>query len=151
MRSQRHIQTRLALALLTIAASWLWGCVLSSPPKPQATLPPPQTVSGPISEKQIKSAIEQLDRLAPAVLDETGIAGLAVAVVWRGKTVYAKGFGLRELGSKKKVDADTVFQPRYRGEVQRHQEPVVARPSLVGVDALGCVDGPIRSGAPAIW
>jgi CubicO group peptidase (beta-lactamase class C family) len=35
---------------------------------------------------------------------------MAVAVVHGGKTVYAKGFGVREVGKDDKVDADTVFQ-----------------------------------------
>jgi CubicO group peptidase (beta-lactamase class C family) len=35
---------------------------------------------------------------------------MAVAVVYGGKTVYAKGFGVREVGKDDKVDADTVFQ-----------------------------------------
>lgn len=35
---------------------------------------------------------------------------MAVAVVHGGKTVYAKGFGLRDTRTAEKVDADTVFQ-----------------------------------------
>jgi CubicO group peptidase (beta-lactamase class C family) len=35
---------------------------------------------------------------------------MAVAVVHGGKTVYVKGFGVREVGKDDKVDADTVFQ-----------------------------------------
>jgi CubicO group peptidase (beta-lactamase class C family) len=35
---------------------------------------------------------------------------MAVAVVKDGKTVYAKGFGIRRVGAPDKVDADTVFQ-----------------------------------------
>ena len=35
---------------------------------------------------------------------------MAVAVVRDGKTVYAKGFGVRKVGESQPVDADTVFQ-----------------------------------------
>jgi CubicO group peptidase (beta-lactamase class C family) len=35
---------------------------------------------------------------------------VSVAVVRGGKTVYAKGFGLREVGKTDQVDPDTVFQ-----------------------------------------
>ncbi|MCJ8142609.1 serine hydrolase [Ancylobacter sp. A5.8] len=52
----------------------------------------------------------QLDGLADALMTKTGIPGMAVAVVRDGKTVYAKGFGIRRVGAPDKVDADTVFQ-----------------------------------------
>src|ERR1700691_6066312 len=45
-----------------------------------------------------------------AILERSGIPGLAVAVVRDGQTVYAKGFGLRRIGERQPVDADTVFQ-----------------------------------------
>jgi CubicO group peptidase (beta-lactamase class C family) len=40
----------------------------------------------------------------------SGIPGMAIAVVHGGKTLYAKGFGVRDVRSPEKVDADTVFQ-----------------------------------------
>lgn len=73
-------------------------------------LPPPQVAGVPIPDGQIERAIGQLDTLAPAILERSGIPGLAVAVVRDGKTVYAKGFGLRRIGERQPVDADTVFQ-----------------------------------------
>jgi len=36
--------------------------------------------------------------------------GMAVAVVYKGKQVYGKGFGVRKVGEPATVDADTVFQ-----------------------------------------
>jgi len=75
-----------------------------------ATLPPSQTVSGTISEQEIAAATGQLDKLASDLLEATGIPGLAVAVVWQGKTIYAKGFGVRRIDEEEPVDADTVFQ-----------------------------------------
>jgi CubicO group peptidase (beta-lactamase class C family) len=38
------------------------------------------------------------------------IPGMSIAVVYGGKTVYAKGFGVRKAGDAARVDADTVFQ-----------------------------------------
>jgi CubicO group peptidase (beta-lactamase class C family) len=47
-------------------------------------------------------------------MKSTGIPGMAVAIVHGGKTVYAKGFGVRDASKgdnpDNKVDADTVFQ-----------------------------------------
>ena len=36
--------------------------------------------------------------------------GIAIAVVMDGKTVFAKGYGVRKLGSPERVDSNTVFQ-----------------------------------------
>ena len=40
----------------------------------------------------------------------TGIPGIAIAVVFKDEVVFAKGFGVREVGKADPVDADTVFQ-----------------------------------------
>lgn len=72
--------------------------------------PPPRVSAVPAPAEQIDAAIGQLDSLAQSMLERSGIPGLAVAVVWKGETVYAKGFGLREVGEAAAVDADTVFQ-----------------------------------------
>jgi CubicO group peptidase (beta-lactamase class C family) len=73
-------------------------------------LPPPQVAGVPIPDGQIEKAVGQLDGLAQAMLGRSGIPGLAIAVVRDGKTVYAKGFGLRKIGEDKPIDDQTVFQ-----------------------------------------
>jgi len=100
----------LAMASLIAAAALLAGGGSPSALAFEATQPPSQTVSGTVTDRQIEDAIAQLDSLASKIMDATAIPGLAVAVVWRGETVYAKGFGLRAVGRPEKVDADTVFQ-----------------------------------------
>ncbi|WP_084650411.1 serine hydrolase [Stappia stellulata] len=59
---------------------------------------------------RIQAAVDGLDGLAQRTLADFGLPGMAVAVVHEGKTVFARGYGLRELGKPGKVDADTVFQ-----------------------------------------
>jgi CubicO group peptidase (beta-lactamase class C family) len=59
---------------------------------------------------RIQAAVDRLDALAERTLADFRLPGLAIAVVHEGKTVFAKGYGLRELGKPGKVDADTVFQ-----------------------------------------
>lgn len=71
---------------------------------------PPEFSALPIRDGQIERALGELDKLAAALLKKTGIPGLAVAVVRDGRTVYAKGFGIRKAGSPETVDTDTVFQ-----------------------------------------
>lgn len=69
-----------------------------------------QESSGTISHEQIAAAVSAIDGRAVEFLEETGVPGLAVAVVHKGEIVFAKGYGLRELGQPEPVDADTVFQ-----------------------------------------
>src|SRR5437868_13200574 len=64
----------------------------------------------PVASAQIDAAVAKLDGLADEVMRRTKIPGMAVAVVKDGQVVYAKGFGVRRVGSPEQVDADTVFQ-----------------------------------------
>jgi CubicO group peptidase (beta-lactamase class C family) len=56
--------------------------------------------------------------IAPTTIDATvtramkafQVPGMAVGIVKDGKLVYAKGYGVRELGKTPPVDADTLFQ-----------------------------------------
>ena len=63
-----------------------------------------------ISEGMIRSAVNKLDDIAAATMKRSGVPGMAIAVVHGGKVLYAKGFGVRELGKADKVNTDTVFQ-----------------------------------------
>ena len=64
----------------------------------------------PVSDQQVQAAIDQLDTIAADIMTKSGAPGMSIAVTWKGSTVYAKGFGVREVGKPAKVDADTVFQ-----------------------------------------
>lgn len=98
------------VALLVLAAV-LTAC--GTPP----TLPtaptdaPPQLITAmPLPDKAIEHAVARLDDLAEDLMTSSGVPGMAVAVVHGGKTLYAKGFGVRDSATGEKVDADTVFQ-----------------------------------------
>ncbi|WP_156921953.1 serine hydrolase [Azorhizobium doebereinerae] len=71
---------------------------------------PPQFVATQIPPERIDAAIASLDSVAADLMKRSGIPGMAIAVVRGGKTVYAKGFGVRKAGEAAPVDADTVFQ-----------------------------------------
>ena len=58
----------------------------------------------------VKRASAALDTLVPTWMARTGVPGAAVSVVYRGQTVYARGFGLRRVDQPEPVDANTVFQ-----------------------------------------
>ena len=86
------------------------GHANAAAPAVDADLPPPETVGVTIPPGQIERAIAKLDDLAKDIMRRTGIPGMAVAVSRDGKTVYARGFGVRRAGAPETVDADTVFQ-----------------------------------------
>ncbi|MBA3480609.1 MAG: serine hydrolase [Pirellulales bacterium] len=63
-----------------------------------------------VTPERVQSAIEQLEKLAKDTLQETGVPGIAIAIIHRDQVVYKQGFGVREAGKPAPIDADTVFQ-----------------------------------------
>jgi CubicO group peptidase (beta-lactamase class C family) len=63
-----------------------------------------------VTSEQVTHAIQELEKLAQVQIRENALPGLAVAVVFQDKTVYAKGFGVRDTSTKEPIDANTVFQ-----------------------------------------
>lgn len=107
--------------ICSLAASvMLVSCVLSLTacggsaditPAPQATDSNPGNYSAvTISDAQIEVALEKLDTIAQRDMERSGVPGMAIAVVFKDKLVYAKGFGVRQAGSFLPVDEHTVFQ-----------------------------------------
>jgi CubicO group peptidase (beta-lactamase class C family) len=65
---------------------------------------------GQLTLEQVRAATAELEKLTENEIRVTGIPGIAIAVVFNDQVVYAKGFGVREVGEASPVDADTVFQ-----------------------------------------
>ncbi len=63
-----------------------------------------------VTSEQVTHAVQELEKLAKKQIQENGLPGLAIAVVFQDEVVYAKGFGVRDTSAKVPVDADTVFQ-----------------------------------------
>lgn len=101
-----HAFARAAL----LAAAALASCQAAAQPTPNPSAPPEQYSAVPVPAGQIDKAVASLDKLAEDTMHESGMPGMAIAVVEGDNTVYAKGFGVREEGKPAKVDADTVFQ-----------------------------------------
>lgn len=107
---------RAALVVLLVA---LTACS-AGPTKPEAAkapsdVPPPLVPAMALPDNAVDNAVAKLDGIAADLLKSSGIPGLAVAVVHGGKTVYAKGFGVKDATKSaddpaNKVDPDTVFQ-----------------------------------------
>src|SRR6266496_3991722 len=63
-----------------------------------------------VTSAQVDNAVREVEKLAQKQIQENALPGLAIAVVFQDKVVYAKGFGVRDATTKLPVDADTVFQ-----------------------------------------
>lgn len=106
-------------------------------------VPPPLVPAMPLPENAVENAVAKLDGMAEDLMTKAGIPGMAVAVVHGGKTVYAKGFGVKDVRNGDKVDPDTVFQ------LASLSKPVSATvvAHQVGVNAIGW-DTPIVEKLP---
>jgi CubicO group peptidase (beta-lactamase class C family) len=106
-----------AAVLLTLVAGCDARPAEPAPPPTdsvQSDVPPPLVPAMALPENAVDDAVAKLDGLAEDLMKKSGIPGMAVAVVHGGKTVYAKGFGVKNATTsddpKNRVDADTVFQ-----------------------------------------
>lgn len=113
---------RTAASLLAVVAV-VAGCSSdTSEPAPSAPVPsaapgvpPPLVPAMPFPDNAVENAVAKLDGLAGDLMEKSGLPGMAVAVVHDGKTLYAKGFGVKDNRKPaddpaNMVDADTVFQ-----------------------------------------
>src|SRR5690606_799332 len=63
--------------------------------------------SNPLQAQQLSE--KQIDSIARKTLETFDVPGIAVAVIKDGKVVHSKGYGVRSIESKKKVDENTLF------------------------------------------
>lgn len=147
------------VAALALTVALLAGCGADSPdgadpaptgtaaPSQSADVPPPLVPAMPLPANAVDNAVAKLDGLAGELMSKTGIPGMAVAVVHAGKTVYAKGFGVKNAqkadAPENAVDPDTVFQLASLSKPV--SATVVAR--LVGQNTVGW-DTPVVSKLP---
>src|SRR5215470_15469254 len=70
-----------------------------------------QVPSGPtITLRDVEKAVAKLDKLTSVGMRKTRLPGLAIAVVFQDRLVYAKGFGVREVGRNTPINSNAVFQ-----------------------------------------
>lgn len=115
------------LTVLSAALVLVAGCgsstqqaetTATSAPPPTSSVsevPPPLVPAMPLPENAVENAVGKLDGLADDLMQKSGLPGMAVAVVHGGKTLYAKGFGVKDNrrppdDAQNRVDPDTVFQ-----------------------------------------
>ncbi|WP_374116627.1 serine hydrolase [Streptomyces gilvus] len=76
---------------------------------PLPTVPPAQPPAK-LTRAKVETAVSRLDDVVHDAMHRTGVPGIAVGVVYDDKVMYLKGFGVRKVGTKDRVGADTVFQ-----------------------------------------
>jgi CubicO group peptidase (beta-lactamase class C family) len=135
-----------AAVLLTLVGGCDTKPAEQAPPptaQSQSDVPPPLLPAMPLPDNAVDNAVAKLDGVVDDLMKKSGIPGMAVAVVHGGKTVYAKGFGVKDVRSGDRIDPDTVFQlaslsKPLSATVVAHQ---------VGTNAIGW-DTPIASKLP---
>ncbi|SFR68524.1 CubicO group peptidase, beta-lactamase class C family [Agromyces sp. CF514] len=101
-----------AVSAAVILLVTLAGCA----PEPEPYAPrvsadgPPPGDAVEVAEGGLDGALEALEGDIQGILDESGVPGAAVAVVHGDELLFAKGFGVREVGEDEPVDEETVFQ-----------------------------------------
>src|SRR5215211_3158624 len=92
------------------AASGRPGPLLAQEASPPADEPAHVDAPGIVTPQRAARAVERLPTLAETILQQSGVPGMSVAVVFDDAITYSGGFGVRELGKERAIDADTVFQ-----------------------------------------
>jgi Beta-lactamase len=105
LRSSRIKENTLAATVLVLA-----GLGSGYAQEEKALLEAPVSPVPPLFDQAaIDTALAALDGIVEQAMDSTGLPGAAVGVVYKDEVVYAKGFGVREIGKPGAIDADTVF------------------------------------------
>ncbi len=68
-----------------------------------------ESFAGKRAHRLDQARIAQLGQFVEAAMKNTGVPGVAVGLIQNGKTVFAGGFGTRELGTNKPIDGSTLF------------------------------------------
>ncbi|MBT2518375.1 serine hydrolase [Streptomyces sp. ISL-90] len=116
-------RTRMCIAAAGVVAAMtaVSGCTFGAGEPSTPTTPPlsterpgygnpPADAVATVTDERVEAAVAALPASIEQLMDETGMPGLAVAVVYGGKLIYSEGFGVRNIDSGEPVDPDTVFQ-----------------------------------------
>ena len=100
-----------AAAVAVVAAGILAPAAAQDGGSKAARLLPAPVVPVPplLDRAKVDHALAGLDGIVERAMAETGVPGVAVAVVHDDEVLYQKGFGVREVGRPEPVDTDTVF------------------------------------------
>lgn len=110
------------VAALALAVALSAGCgadpvesaETAPPPMGRSEVPPPLVPAMPLPKNSVANAVARVDGMVEDLMSKTGVPGMAVAVVHGGETIYAKGFGVKDVRNGddpgNRVGPETVFQ-----------------------------------------
>lgn len=98
------LSAAMSVALAGVFAGPSWA-QQAAPLRPVPLNPTPPSMTA----EQVDGAVAKIDSVVLDAMDRTGVPGVAVAVVYRDQVVFAKGYGVREVGKPEPIDTDTVF------------------------------------------
>lgn len=76
-----------------------------------SSVPPADAlVTGEVTDDAVAAAVATIDDTVTSLMSDTGVPGVAVAVVHQGEVVLSKGYGTRDINTGEPVTGDTVFQ-----------------------------------------
>jgi CubicO group peptidase (beta-lactamase class C family) len=96
LKSHQHLSLLLVLGLFLAASRT--PLVIAADPESS------------VSPARVQTALAELEDLAKRTLTDTGVPGIAIAVVRGDEVLFKQGFGVREAGKPEPIDADTRFQ-----------------------------------------
>jgi CubicO group peptidase (beta-lactamase class C family) len=113
VRSTRPILVTTLAFLLLLAActSDNGGDSASTPPEESTPSEPvsdddkPPALTGPA----VEASFAELDTIVETGMAETGVPGVAVAVVYDDEVMYTQGYGVRDVDTGDPVDSETIF------------------------------------------
>ncbi|HEX8806524.1 MAG TPA: serine hydrolase [Candidatus Aquilonibacter sp.] len=116
--SLSRLRTLLALALVCCF-------VLGADPSSQSDIA--------VTQAHIDAAVASIDAIEADIQHRSGVPGIAIAIVHNGSVIFAKGYGIRRIGTSEKVEPNTVFQVAS-----------VSKPIASSVVAAAVSDGKVR-------
>lgn len=99
----------------------------------------PTAADDPVTKADVNRAVDQVPQLVKKLMRQTGVPGIAVAIVHKNKVIYTQGFGVRSTKSGEKVTPSTVFQLAS-----------VSKPIGASVVAAAVSDGIVKWTTPAV-
>lgn len=109
--SRRRALTRVsALAAMSPLAAGLGAApLLAQEASPAAGDAAGDGLSAGVTPERVAAAVEQIPDLAANILEQSGVPGLAVAVVYDDEVVYSGAFGVKDVETDEPIDVETVF------------------------------------------
>lgn len=109
-RTPTGLRRTVGAAVAAVAVVALAGCTAGAPQASVVTAQSPAGDTVRFRQGSVTAAVHGLPGVITKVMKQSGVPGMAVAVVHDGKTVFARGYGVRRVGSPAAVDTHTVFQ-----------------------------------------